>query len=47
MPQCYNALRFSVDLKQYPTIARIYDYCLTVPEVAAARPENQPDAPKS
>jgi len=46
VPQCYNALRFSVDLKAYPTIARVYERCMTLDEFVNARPENQPDAPK-
>jgi maleylacetoacetate isomerase len=47
VPQAYNALRFSVDMKKYPVISRIYDACLTMHEFSSARPENQPDAPKS
>ena len=47
VPQAYNALRFSVELKNYKTIARIYDACLKMEEFSAARPENQPDAPKA
>ena len=47
VPQTYNALRFGVDMKPYPTITRIYDYCLKLEEFDAARPENQPDAPKA
>ena len=45
VPQVYNARRFGVDLSAYPTILRIEQHCLTLPEFDAARPENQPDAP--
>lgn len=44
IPQCYNALRFGIDLGQYPTIQRIYRHAMTWPEFIAARPEQQPDA---
>lgn len=46
IPQVYNARRFDVDLTPYPTIVRIEEYCLGLPAFDAARPENQPDAPK-
>jgi len=46
VPQAYNARRFGIDLAAYPTIARIEQACLALPEFDAARPENQPDAPK-
>ena len=45
VPQAYNARRFGIDLAAYPTIARIEQACLALPEFDAARPENQPDAP--
>lgn len=45
VPQVYNAHRFSVDMAAYPTIVRINENCLTLPEFDAARPERQPDAP--
>ena len=47
VPQLYNARRFGVDLDPYPTIRRIEAACLAHPAFDAARPENQPDAPKS
>jgi len=47
VPQVYNARRFGVDLAPYPTIVRIEQECLALPEFQAARPENQPDAPAS
>jgi maleylacetoacetate isomerase len=47
VPQVYNAQRFKVDMKPFPTIRRINDACLETEEFDKARPENQPDAPKS
>ncbi|MDX1343089.1 maleylacetoacetate isomerase [Reinekea sp. G2M2-21] len=45
VPQVWNAKRFSVDLRRYPTISRIYDHCLTHDAVRAAMPEHQKDNP--
>ena len=45
VPQVYNARRFGLDLAPYPTIVRIEQACLELPEFQAARPEAQPDAP--
>ena len=45
IPQMYNARRFAVDLTFYPTLLRIEEACLALPEFDAARPERQPDAP--
>lgn len=47
VPQVFNAQRFGVDLAPYPTVRRINETCLALPEFAAAHPENQPDAPSS
>lgn len=47
VPQLFNARRFGVDLEPYPTIRRIEAACLELPAFDAARPENQPDAPKA
>lgn len=44
IPQCYNALRFGLDLQTWPTIARIFAHCQQLPAFAAAWPEVQPDA---
>jgi maleylacetoacetate isomerase len=44
VPQVYNALRFGVDMKQFPIIGRINAACLELPAFEAARPENQADA---
>ena len=46
VPQLYNARRCGVDLDPYPTIRRIEAACLAHPAFDAARPENQPDAPR-
>lgn len=40
-----NNGRFGVTLEDYPTIARIFTACEAVPQIAAAAPMNQPDAP--
>ncbi len=45
VPQVYNAQRFHVDLGPYPTVCRINEACLALDAFAAARPEQQPDAP--
>ncbi len=47
IPQVYNARRFGMTLEQYPNIARVEAACLAHPAFDAARPEMQPDAPKS
>ncbi|CAM2008078.1 maleylacetoacetate isomerase [Acanthopleuribacter pedis] len=45
IPQVYNALRFKVDMAQFPTIARINETCLAMEAFDAATPANQPDTP--
>ena len=47
VPQLYNARRFKLDLSGYPQILRIEAACAALPAFEAARPENQPDAPKA
>ena len=47
IPQMYNATRFTVDTKVFPTLERINKHCLTIPAFQKALPENQPDAPKA
>ncbi|MEL6808705.1 MAG: maleylacetoacetate isomerase [Pseudomonadota bacterium] len=42
--QTYNARRWGVDLTPFPNIARIEAACLAVPAIAAAHPDQQPDA---
>ena len=46
VPQLFNARRFGVDTAQWPTLARIDQACLALPEFRAAAPEAQPDAPQ-
>lgn len=46
IPQIYNANRFKVDTKSFPTLERINQHCLKLPAFVKALPENQPDAPK-
>jgi maleylacetoacetate isomerase len=45
VPQYYNAVRFDVDMKPFPTINRIYAACMELDAFIRAAPENQPDAP--
>ncbi|UXI69204.1 maleylacetoacetate isomerase [Tahibacter amnicola] len=47
VPQVYNARRWGLDLDAFPTIQRIDAECLKQSAFELARPENQPDAPKS
>ncbi len=47
VPQVYNAVRFGLDLSEFPTVAKINEECLTLEAFQNARPENQPDAPPS
>lgn len=46
IPQLYNANRFGVDLAPFPTIRAIGSHCATLEPVAAAQPDQQPDAPR-
>lgn len=43
VPQVFNAARFKVDMKKYPTIQRIYDASMRHPAFDAAQPAKQPD----
>ncbi|MEP6484133.1 MAG: maleylacetoacetate isomerase [Rudaea sp.] len=45
IPQVYNALRWSIDMNQFPLIRRINDECMKMDAFDRARPERQPDAP--
>ena len=45
IPQAYNAVRFGIDLAEFPLIQRINETCLALPAFDNARPEKQPDAP--
>ena len=44
VPQMANAVRFKVDLAEFPTIRRINAACLELEAFQKAAPENQPDA---
>jgi maleylacetoacetate isomerase len=44
VPQCYNAVRFGLDLSAYPTVARVSAALAELPEFVAAHPAQQPDA---
>ena len=44
VPQVFVCERFGVDMEPYPTIARINQRCLEMPEFVNALPGNQPDA---
>ena len=43
-PQVYGARRFDVDMTLYPTIERVVQSALQLPEFIAAHPDQQPDA---
>eukprot|EP01083_Nonionella_stella_P126790 384008_1 len=45
VPQIYNALRFQIDMDQFPTLNRIGKLLNEHPAFVEALPENQPDAP--
>lgn len=44
VPQVFNALRFKVDMSQFPKIHAIYARCNELQAFIDAAPENQPDA---
>ncbi len=44
VPQVYNALRFEVDMKLFPTIYKVYRNCELLEAFVKAAPENQADA---
>ena len=45
VPQIFNARRFQVDLRSYPTILKIDRNLENHPAFLAAHPNNQPDCP--
>ena len=45
VPQVYNALRFDVDMTQFPIISKVHRNCQLLEAFIKAAPENQPDAP--
>jgi len=44
VPQVYNALRFGVDMQNFPLIDKIYKNCTALDAFVKAAPENQTDA---
>lgn len=44
IPQVYNAKRFGIELKSFPTIQAIYSNCMALPAFIQASPEKQIDA---
>ena len=44
IPQVYNALRFNLDLSDYPKICSIYTHCNSLEAFQHAAPEMQPEA---
>jgi maleylpyruvate isomerase len=44
VPQVVNSRNFGLDLTPFPTVARIAETCLAMPEFERALPKNQPDA---
>ncbi len=47
VPQVMGAVRFGVDLQAMPRVRRANEAALALPALHAARPEAQPDAPKT
>jgi len=45
VPQVYNALRYKVDMSQFPTISKVYTRLSEIPVVRRAHPDNAPDKP--
>lgn len=45
VPQVYNALRFEVDMREFPRIESLYARCLALGPFADAHPDAQPDRP--
>lgn len=44
VPQVYNALRFEVDMAQFPTLKRVHEACEELDAFKRAHPSAQPDA---
>jgi len=44
IPQVFTALRFEMNLNQYPLIKTVYKNCMQMEAFQKAAPENQPDA---
>jgi maleylacetoacetate isomerase len=45
VPQVYNAIRWGVEMKNFPKINKIVDHLRTLPPFLAAHPDSQPDSP--
>ena len=43
IPQLYNARRFNCDTRDYPTLLKIEEHCMTLTAFQQASPEQQPD----
>jgi glutathione S-transferase len=41
VPQVVNALRFKVDLGNYPRIVRVHEACMKIDAFARAHPDRQ------
>jgi len=46
VPQVYNAIRYNVDMSQFPIISRINETLGKLPEFQMSHPDAQPDAQK-
>lgn len=42
VPQVANALRYKVDISDFPRVRRIYDSCMTLPAFSRSHPDNHP-----
>jgi maleylacetoacetate isomerase len=45
IPQVFNALRFNVNIDQYPAILSVYNHCNSLEPFQRAHPDQQPDRP--
>lgn len=43
VPQVANAIKFKVDMNEFPLLKRLNEFLLTTESIAKARPDNQPD----
>jgi len=46
VPQIYNAVRFGIDMSQFPVVSRVHENLRTKPAFIAAHPDQQPDNPE-
>ncbi|WP_372364618.1 maleylacetoacetate isomerase [Candidatus Uabimicrobium sp. HlEnr_7] len=44
LPQCYNAIRFGVDIEKYTNIYKVYNNCIALESYKKSHPDNQPGA---